>query len=775
MPRSFSEADFCCGGCAAAWEILHANGLDSYYALLASGDEKPVPVTPSGVDFGYLDDPAFRAAQARHDGRTMDFYLEGVHCAACVWLVEKLPSMVPGVDDARLDLGRARATVRLGEAGSFAQVAAQLDRLGYRPHAVREDEAARLQQAENRRLLMRIGVAATVTMNLMLLAIALYAGVAGELADIFTYLSAILFLPVLFYSAVPFYRSAWGAARSLKMSIDVPVVLGIAIGAAVSYWNLLAPATREHVYFDSLATLVFLLLGSRYLMRRAQESALARAGVLHNMLPASVRRWSADAGGFVSVPVESVRRGDRVEVRVGEVFPVDGRIVAGRTRINAAVLTGESRLQEAGENTPVFSGTVNEGAAVEVEVLASGAETRVGQIVAMVEEAQHRRPRTAAVADRIAGWFTLAVLVVGAATFLFWIPSGADRALNHVMALFIVTCPCALAMSAPVAMLVSMGRAARLGMIIKGPDVFEKLAAARTLYLDKTGTLTQGAYRVLRWEFSEPDEEPRLRRIAYELERRSNHPVARALLEDLLAPGSPPMGAPVPVTGAGERIGEGVYGEVDGVCYALRRDDAAGTDGAVESGVALLADERVVARIRLGDRLRDDAGAMIERLREAGMRPRILSGDSAAYVAAIAGQVGIVAEDRLAGETPESKQARLAADAGSVMVGDGANDSGALATAAVGIAVHGGMEISLRAADVFLTRPGLAGIATLVRGSRETMQVIRRNLLFSLVYNLIGAGLAVAGIMSPLGAAVLMPLSSFTILGSSVLGARSFR
>lgn len=771
LPVPAGETKFCCPGCSAVYAVLHDEGLEGYYGQNARV-RKPA-LLPRPKDFTYLDDPAFRKLYAP-GGDGMDFYLEGAGCAACVWLVEKVPQHVPGIASASLNLGRSVAHVKLEPGGSFAPAAAALERYGYRPHAVRSHEAHELILRENRTSLVRIGVAAACTLNLMLFAIALYAGMVGVWERVFLGLSLMIYLPVALYAAAPFYRSAWGAARAGKMAIDIPIVLGLALGTAAGVRNLFVPGYHEQIYFDSLSMLVFLLLGSRYLVRRVQQKALDGANLIRQMTPPLAWVWSAPAACFEAVPADRLRAGDRVEVRPGDVFPADGIVMRGESEVSSAVLTGESRPLSIQPGDSVLAGAANLTGAVEVEITAVGAESRLGRILKMVDEAAARRTPASAYADRIAGRFTLAVLAAGAATFGYWLQrAGLNPAVNHTVALFVVTCPCALAMSAPVAMLVTLGRLAKHGVVVKGPETLERLAVSHRVYLDKTGTLTEGKLRVASWQFSVGGADEReILAAVRAIEAHSRHPVALALTSDITARGVPAFPAPVEVR---EIFGRGVSGLIHNVMFEVRRAEdrwlPRENDGQTE--VEVLRAGHIVARVLLADTLRADAAPAVQGLRAMGCEPVILSGDGVPAVQAVARVLGIA--DARAACSPEEKLAVAEMDTRCVLVGDGANDAAALAAASVGIAVHGGMEASLQAADVYMTRPGVSQVVVLIRAARETMGIIRRNLAFTAIYNLAGAILAVTGVMSPLAAAILMPLSSFTILTSSALGARSLR
>jgi Cu2+-exporting ATPase len=487
------------------------------------------------------------------------------------------------------------------------------------------------------------------------------------------------------------------------------------------------------------------------------------------------------------VPLSALHRGDRVEVRSGELVPVDGKVVAGSSSINNAALTGEPDPVAIKPGDQVFAGATNLGARVVVEVSAAGAETRVGGLLALVEDAMASRAPIVHLADRISRYFVTVVLLLAAGTAVAWMGTSLNAALQQTVALLVVTCPCALGLATPVAITVGLARAARAGIFVKNQDAFERLRQVDTVLLDKTGTLTEGQPTVTRWAGDESAIE-----LGHALEAESAHVVARAFLRSRRRP----VRVARVVAQVKELAGEGIRGQVDGrelavgnralidrIGATLPDPLAAHAADLVTAGLSPLyvtLDGQVAAVGGVGDPLRADAKATVAALRRRGVTAHILSGDHPAVVARVAGELGIEPSHARGGLSPEDKRDVVAAlveeRAGRgriAMVGDGVNDAAAMALSDVGIAVHGGAGASLAAADVVLTRPGLAPLLAVVVGAHRLIGVVLRNLLFSLVYNLTGATLAILGLVGPLLAAILMPISSLTVILSSVL-ARPF-
>jgi heavy metal translocating P-type ATPase len=812
------KSSFCCQGCAAVFEILNERGLaKSYYQLKRSGVSVRgrVPAALPAESYDYLDDPkiqgeSFEPGAGSGTHRCLQFYLEGVHCVACVWLTEKIGDFVPHVKSVRLDLGNSVATVVLDEKGKFSEVATEFARLGYRPHFLKQGESERHQKRENRLQLIRLAVAGAATGNIMLMSVPLYTGLTGSFAELFRWLSFIIFLPVGFFSAWPFYQSALGALRSGQVSIDIPIVLGILLGAGASTYNLISGS--PHIYFDSLAPLVFLLLASRYALRRAQQMALNSTRLVQFLTPSWVRRWDGQRGGFARVALDEAKVGDLIEVLPNELIPVDGVVSRGISTLNSSLLTGESLPTPVSVGGGVFAGTQNLDAPLEIKVTATGLSSRLGRILKQMEESLTAKAPIVAAADRASRYFVMAVVAVVTGVFLWWLPQDFNEALNRALALAIVTCPCALALATPLAVTQTLGRCARAGILIKGGDVLEKLARIKRIFLDKTGTLTNGCFEVLSWgpvpavldgpTQAEPHEQSEVRRdeqplepldahrvrinnldlkgIFLALESQSVHPIARAFLNafsDRLKEGPLPK-----VTDFKETLGVGVSGRIGSYRYeisqwkgSIKEDGQGLTDSEGGTRVALFEEGHRIAHAVLGDRLRADSQSAVERLRVAGLELRILSGDSRGAVRAVAEALGFQWDEWFAEVSPEKKAELVGAEPRAVMVGDGANDAVALARAYVGIAVHGGMEIAMRAADAYHSNPGVMPVYHGVLASRETMRVIYRNFAFSFLYNIVGATAAILGWMTPLAAALLMPASALTVYLSSLVGTRRLR
>ncbi len=754
---------FCCAGCQVVHDAIAQYGLEQFYALR----ESPSPAHTTTRSYSELDDLAFQRGHVQLSGEfaTVALYLEDLRCTACVWLIESAPRCIAGLVEVRLDLGRARADVSWDPARcELSEIARHFDRLGHTVHPYRGLDRERQRKTEDRRLLVKLGVAGAAVGNLMLLAVALYAGLFEGMATadvtMFRWISMVVAIPALGYAATPFFRTALGALRARRLHLDLPLSIGITAGLGWGAANVIRGVGE--IYFDSLAMLVFLLLVARWIVLRHQRRASSAAELLFALTPRRARRIDPDTAGITDVPVEALVVADVVRILVGETIPVDGVITGGSSVIDAGLLTGESRPVDVTPGSCVHAGTVNLAAPLEVRVTATGEATRVGALVASIEALGARRAPIERLVDRIAGRFVLIVTTVAACTFAGWSVVSFAAGAEHAMALLVVTCPCALALATPLAVTVALGRAARRGILIKGADALERMATPGVLFIDKTGTLTEGSLAVVSWR---GDLEAAA--LASALEASSNHPIARAIARH-----TPSAAIPSDVR---EELGRGITGSVAGrriivgaPAWVMARIATSPTIEAWvrelaergETPIVVATDGVAVAVAGLADPLRADARTSIAALTELGWTVELLSGDDERVVRHVGEALAIPDFRCHGGVTPEGKTAAVIAARALgpvVMVGDGVNDAAAMAAATAGIAVSGSAEVAIDAADVFVRSGSIQALVETATGARDTLAAIHRNLRFSLGYNLIAGTLAVTGVIHPLIAAVMMP------------------
>ncbi|MBL4592014.1 MAG: heavy metal translocating P-type ATPase [Phycisphaerales bacterium] len=781
--ESGEERQFCCNGCKTVYRVLRSAGLEGFYSVRDAVDPSPMRAASTGGAYEELDDPAFQKSLVRAlpGGEVeVELLLEGMHCAACVWLIERLPRVAEGVVESRANIRRRTVCVRYRpDKIQLSKVAQKLDRLGYAVHPARGGEAREIRLREDRRFLVRVAVAGALAGNVMLLAIALYEGEHSGMSPFWQttlrWYSMVLGILVLLGPGRLFYRGAIASLRTRTAHLDLPIALALTAGGVWGAMNTVR-GTGE-IYFDSLAVLVFLLLVGRWVQHRQQRSASDSVELMLTLTPTSATVID-DQGQSRRVPIESVEVGMIVAVGAGESVPADGEVSEGETELDVSLLTGESRPIVVGAGDRVTAGATNLRSPIRVCVQAVGESTRVGKLMELIAQASAQRTEIVRFADRVAGRFVIVVVVLAMGTFVYWnIAEGIGIGIEHATALLIVTCPCALGLATPMAMSVAMGRAASAGMLVKSAAAIEVLAKPGTMILDKTGTITEGRARV-----AVVLGDTRIHEMAAAIEKHCTHPIAHALVDscdtDLVA------------SQINQTIGQGVQGVVDGVFvkigspeFVLKDTESNDAERWVDEVIAL-GHTPVVASAQgigvcvfgIGDQIREGVVESIKELIAGGWDVRICSGDHPEIVRRIGNAVGVeIAEGGVSPEGKAALVARLKSDEYArtvAMVGDGVNDAAALAAADVGIAVHGGAEASLEAADVYLADMGVFPLVRLVKLSSKTMRTIRLAFVISLSYNTIAAVLAMTGVVNALMAAVLMPISSLSVVALCV---RSWR
>jgi len=776
----------CCPGCKAVAEFIRDSGLEHYYDFRTETALRPEQAEPEAVRPEWLafDRPAVmeQLTAASGDGnREALLLVEGVRCAACSWLIERSLGRLPGVIEIQVNPATARARLLWDPAASpLSRLLDGLARLGYRPHPVSAGAQTSMAQRERRQAMKRLAVAGLGMMQVLTYAVSLYAGAfQGMDADIQAFLrliSLVVATPVVLYSGFPFFQGAWRDLRAGRPGMDVPVAL--AIGGA--YLASLVNGFRGvgEVYFDSVTMFVFLLSLGRFAEMTARHRAGEMSDALARLAPATALRLDDDGHEPRSVGVGELAPGDRLLVRTGDPFPADGRLESAIGLVDESMLTGESKPVRRQVGEPVIGGSLNVGDPVEMRVERTGAETVLSHVARLLQRAQAARPGLARSADVVARWFVVGVLVIAAGVAVAWALHDPARAFEVTLSVLVVTCPCALSLATPTALTAATTRLARAGLLVTRPDALEKLARADRVLFDKTGTLTRGRISVTGVEPLADVGRERCLAIAAALERRSEHPIARAFA-DIPAP---------PAADARVSPGFGIEGRVDGRRFRIGRPDfAAGlapggavdergpVDSSDDAAVALGDEHGLIARFRLSDPLREGSRDAVTRLAGLGMGAEIVSGDEATAVAEAAAATGIATSRHR--QTPEDKLHRIRdlQQHGHrvVAVGDGVNDAPVLAGADVSVAMASGAPLAQTSADMMLMGESLAPLADGLKLARRTRVVIRQNLAWALFYNLIALPLAAAGWVAPWMAAIGMSASSVLVVLNSVRLARA--
>jgi Cu2+-exporting ATPase len=796
---SDKKEQFCCSGCKTAYSLIHQCGLDYYYTLRdkTSGSDG---LTSNNLHdsqnlFEHFDDSTFTDSYVRKvskltkDGHEKEFcftqlYLEGVHCPACVWLIEQLPQLEQGVLEVTLDYSRARASITWDpDITSLSKIARGINSLNYKPHPFRGADRDELRRVEERRLLARIAVAGACGGNVMILAVCLYSGMLSGIEkqywSLFRWVSFGLTIPTMLYSASIFFKGALATLRAKQLHMDLPITIGITIGFLASAINTIRGSGE--VYFDSLNVLVLLLITGRWLQFRGQRIASERSEVLYSLLPSAAHLL--ENGIVRDVALESITPGQEIRLLPGETVPVDAVILEGSSMIDLSALTGESCPVHMEPGDKLHAGLLNLESPLDLEVSATGENTRLGRLSRLVEESSKGKAPIALLADKISGYFVAAVLILAFVGFLLGLSHGLEEAFSRFISLLIISCPCALGLATPLALASALGSATKLGIYIKSGNVIEAITRAKSVVFDKTGTLTQGQFSVVEWYGNS-----NVKHAVRAIEVHSTHAIAQAFVRSLV----PKDEARYEASNVKETFGAGICGDVGcsryfigsvkllsaaGIEIPQRFEDAAkGFARAALTPIFIAENKMLVAVAALGDPLQPTAERCVGSYKDNGFDTHLLSGDEPTVVNQVAQRLGVAAQNVRGAQSPEDKLARVEAlaPAGVLMFGDGVNDAAALGAATVGVAVHGGIEASVLAADVFFVKSDIRLAELLLDGAKRTMAVIKRNLAISLAYNVIGAGLALSGYIGPLAAAIIMPISSLSVVLSS-MAQKTFR
>ncbi len=790
-----AERAFCCTGCKSVCEAIHAAGLEGFYRRTPEGEVLgPPPEPPKQLALYDLDEVQAAYLDTSTDRREVNLHVEGIHCAACVWLIETGLARMPGVEEARVNLTGRRLRVKWDNARlRLSSLLERLSQIGYTAVPFDPEAAEGALQRGNRALLYRMAFAGFAAMNLMWISIALYAGAdRGEFRGLFHWIGFAIATPTLLYAGWPFLRGAWLGLRQGALTMDLPIAIGASITYLYSLYVTLGGAGQ--VYWDTVVNFLFVILVGRFLEAMSKRQAVASTQRLLDLQPkvATVLR----DGEPVVLPIRAVKPGDLVLVRPGETIPADGIVSEGRSEIDEAMLSGESEPVARGVGEPVAAGTLNGAGVLKIQVTGLLRETALGRIIQLVEEAQSSKAPIQSLADRIVPGFVALTLALALLTFGFWMGRDLETALMAATSVLIITCPCAFGLATPMAIAVASGLGARHGILIKQGAVLETLSDIKHIVFDKTGTLTEGRPEVVEiqsraaapeasWQTHsgpatlDAGQRERLR-LAAALEQVSEHPFARAVVR--LAKAARVGLSTAQVQAVRVAPGAGIAGTVDGHQVLIGTREwliANGIDGRAPDAEAephplgtrlhCAIDGIECLRVVATDRLRPDAAEVVRQLQADGIKVTLLTGDRAAVARRIAAQLGAI--EVIAEVHPEEKD-RVIAELQQrgervAMIGDGINDAPALVRADVGIAVGSGTDVSIASADIVLMSTELMRVRDAAALSRRTLRTIRQNIGLSIAYNLIMVPLAMAALITPLVAAISMPLSSLAVIGNS--------
>jgi P-type Cu+ transporter len=763
---------FCCAGCKTVYEILAGNQLCQYYNL-----ERNPGITPAlrpSPRFDYLDDPLIRRQIIDFtDGEVtvVHFTVPRMHCSSCIWLLEQLSALDKGILLSRVDFLKKRLMVRYSESTtSLRRIAILLASLGYEPELNLGTVAGNPPKSSDRSLYVKIGVAAFCFGNIMLFSLPEYLATSPTDAgtrSMFGWINLALSLPVFFYSSSPFFDSAFRGIRRAIINIDVPIALGIAIVFIRSAADVVAGYGPG--YFDSLTGLVFFLLIGRLFQNKTYEHLnFGRKVQSYLPLAVSVRKEEAET----TVPVSSLRPGDRIIIRNNEIIPADGVIMQGAGRIDYGFVTGESRPQELKVGDTIYAGGKQKGGAIEIETVREVSHSSLLQMWNDFGPADKVKSRLLTLSNSFGKYFTAAILIVATGTAIFWWFAGPDRILNAVTSVLIISCPCALALAAPFTFWTAMRVLGKNGLFLRNASVIEAISRIDTIVFDKTGTITRTDAARLTYTGTELDTDSSA--LIASLARSSTHPLSRSIAEHLGVTGLPE------VHDLEEVEGEGVSGIVDGKSVRLGsprftgdRPEAEGEEFRTTS-VSASIDGVVVGRFTFENAYRDGMELLFTEL-GADHELAILSGDSEREADRLSALYAKFRWVRFRQKPEDKREAILGLQSegrGVMMVGDGLNDAGALWQSDTGIAVSEDISTFSPACDAILSADALTNMNLFLRFASTAVSVVYWGLLLSLMYNLVGLFFAVQGALSPILAAILMPLSSVSVVLFSTVATR---
>lgn len=765
-----AERSMCCPGCQAVAEAIVAGGLESYYrhrSENASNPEALPSVLREELELLDRQDVQQRFVSSEGDCQSTELLIEGISCAACGWLIEKRLAQLPGVEQASLNLSTNRLSLTW-QAGAqkLSALLAELRRIGYVAHPWEEDRAMRQMAEENRLTLRRLGLAGLMFMQVMMATMVLSPefnqDLSEEMAILLRWVSLIMTTPVVLYCCPPFFIGAWRDLRNRRLSMDVSVSLAIGGAWLAGIWATVT--NTGEVYFDSVTMFAFFLLAGRYLERRARQRTVESSASLVKLLPASAVRFTDD-GSQQRILLSEVVVGDLLSVKPGESIPADAEIVSGVSSIDESALSGEYLPVPRQPGERVTAGTLNVEGPLQIRVVAIGDQTRLSAIVRLLERAQSDKPRLAKLADQVAQYFLMAVLLSAVAIggTWWWLANG-ETAFWIVLAMLVATCPCALSLATPTALTTATGSLQRMGLLITRGHVLEGLNRIDTVILDKTGTLTEGRMTLERIVPLRDCSAEQALQLAARLEAHSEHPIARAFGRNAQPAeqvrSHPGLGLEGACDGRLLRIGKpGFVMQASGLPVPVQPD---------ESGQWLLLGDQhgALAWFALNDRLRSDAHELVAGLKARGLRVMLLSGDQQPVVDRMAAELGIA--EAIGNATPDAKLARVQVlqqqGARVLMLGDGVNDVPVLASADISIAMGAASDLAKTSADGVLLGSQLRVLVDALEAARRTRRIIIQNLLWASGYNVAILPLCALGLVTPAWAAAGMSASSLLVV-----------
>ena len=770
----------CCVGCEAVAKTIVDAGLDNYYRQRSAlpdvnGLANTARATQTKTPLPSFDLPAIQAnyvstAEAG-EAKSAAFYIDGVTCNACLWLAESALKRVPGVASATVNYVTHRAEVKWCDAETtLASVIDAVTRVGLRAMPVSAAERQLSRARERRTLFIQLGVALLAMMQVMMFTVPLYFtaldDISHEAQRLMQWASLMLTLPVVLYSAKPFWQGALRDLSTRHLSMDAPVALAIASTFATSLWSIFTE--QSALYFDSISMFVFLLLASRYLESSIRDRALSRIERLTNAVPAVATQLIGYATNRESAEITSaaLKAGDVILVGTGQIIAADSVLLEGAGEVDQAIVTGESRAVKLGIGSTLIGGTLNLGAPLIARVTCVGTASTLASIARLAERSLGERPQLTALTDRVARVVAPSLIVLACLAGVVWFFIDSAQSFNVAVAVLAVTCPCAIALAAPLAYTSATLTISKNGLLIARGHVLEVLPTITDVVFDKTGTLTVGQLVITAIKTPEGITRDEALAIAATLEIGAAHPIASAI-NKLARSGRDLVAQQLRLTPGG-----GIEGVIDGCTYRIGNCAFACADQSDDDAFVLSRDGKWLATFETEDALKADAEKTISSLQQAGLTVHLLSGDQISRVKNVAQALGISDEHTFAAQTPLQKLAYLQQLRKSgrkvAMIGDGVNDAPVLGAADVSIAMGAGADLPRLTADAVLLSPNLLTIVTALQLARRTKNVIKQNFGWAILYNAIAIPLALANVINPAWAAIGMGVSGLIVVLNSM-------
>ncbi|MCL1065688.1 heavy metal translocating P-type ATPase [Shewanella olleyana] len=791
------EQLMCCPGCQAVSQAIIDSGLSSYYQFRSEPGSKQTALVPSELaQYSAYDLPEIQQdlVYSKDDEKTLSVSIEGITCAACAWLIEHKLKQLPGIVKISVNSTTQRALVTWNDSTiKLSEILSAISRIGYQAAPYQVDEQEKLSKQESRKFLLRLGLAGFATMQVMMFALALYSDYFvlqdTEMRDYFRWVSMTLAAPVVFYSAQPFYFSAVRSLLGGKVNMDLSVSLAIA-GAYIASCIATINGAGE-VYFESVTMFTFFLLLGRFFEQKAKQTASVSSSNLHKLVPLTANLKTIEAHSEINsisesveviteIPAKRLIIGDIILIKPGEVVAADGIILQGKSGLNESMLTGEQMPLIKSEQDMVYAGTINVDQPLTVEVTALGQDQLVAEIIRLQEVASNTKPKIALMVDKSASYFSTAIILIAALTYVAWQFISPDDAFWVMLSVLVATCPCALALATPTAITCSTAIFTKLGIIVQKAGVFEKLPLLQHIVFDKTGTLTCGTVSIQKTILTDENisentqlnnnqnqnsqyDEQTVLNYAAALELGSLHPIAQAF--------STFNSKYVVATDITHHVGLGISGKINNKEIKIGNAQFNGLDASHCHGqlLWLSIDDIVTACFVLQDSIRVDSQQAVSDLQQSGLQVSIASGDCAKHVNEIAKQLNI--KHAYSGLSPADKLElinKLQTKHHVAMFGDGINDAPVLAGANLSVAMGSGSAIAKNSADLILLGDHLSKFNQAIKLAKLTNRIIKQNLIWAFAYNIIILPLAVTGHVVPYIAAIGMSISSIIVVSNSL-------